>query len=288
VVWWKAAVGAAIVIFAVREMFSDLFHPTRSGALSEWIASRLFHAFRRWPSVLPTSGPLSIAVVIMAWALLLGTGFAFIYWSCFPAAFAVHTQTRPAGSEYWWWSFYYSLEMLTTLGLGDLQPNPTWLKILSACHTLLGFSLVTASITWIVLVFPALRRMRTLSRKAITLEEAERQTGVPVVSGNMHVVVAGLAEEVIQARVDLIHFPLLFYFYAQDSRASLPCALFPLRRFAEDGGKPGCDELVRLAAQGLRIALDDLAELIGDRLGCKDRRFEAVARAFAELHRPPA
>lgn len=285
VAWWKFAVGGCIVLFAVREMFNDLFHPTHSGALSEWVASRFFRLFRSWPRLLPTSGPLSIAVVILLWALLLTTGFAFVYWAVFPSAFALHTGTRPSGSDNWWWSFYYSLEMITTLGLGDVEPNPTWLKLLSAGHTLLGFSLVTVSITWIALVFPALRRIRTLARKAITLAESEERTGVSVVSANMHVIVAGLAEAVIQSRVDLIHFPLLFYFYAQEERASLPCALFPLLRFADEGTRPGRDDLVRLAARALRTALDDLAKLIGERLDLKDRSPEKVFRAFADLHR---
>jgi hypothetical protein len=284
--WWKVVLGAAVVLFAVREMFNDLFHPTQSGALSEWIGSRIFRLFRHWPSMLATAGPLSVAVVITLWALLLVTGFALIYWAFFPAEFALRTATQPVGADRWWWSAYYSLEMLTTLGLGDLQPNPTWLKLLSAVHTLIGFSLVTASITWIVLIFPALRRMRTLSRKAGTLDEAERRTGVPVVSRDMHVVLAGLAEEVIQARVDLVHFPLLFYFYSPDHRASLACALFPLMRYAEEGTEAGRDELVRLSASGLLVALEDLAALIGDRLKCEDRAPKAVFRAFAELHTP--
>jgi hypothetical protein len=282
--WWKVAVGVAIVVFAVREMFDDLFHPTQSGALSEWIASRLFRVFRRWPSMLPTSGPLSIAAAIVTWALLLSMGFALIYWASFPGGYEFQT-TVPAGAwDRWWWSFYYSLEMLTTLGLGDIRPSPTWLKVLSAFHTLLGFSLVTASITWILLVFPALRRMRTLSRKAVTLSDAEKQTGVRVTSRGMHVVLAGLAEEVIQTRVDLIHFPLLFYFYAEDRRASLPHALFPLMHFAAEGTEAGADDLVRLAATGLRIALVDLAALIGERLKCEKRDPELVFRKFEDLH----
>jgi hypothetical protein len=282
--WWKVAAGAAIVLFAIREMFHDLFHPTRSGALSEWIASALFRVFRQWQRMLPTSGPLSIVVVILTWATLLAIGFALIYWAFFPEGYEVQSSVPVTGAERWWWSLYYSLEMMTTLGQGDIRPAPTWLKLLSACHTFIGFSFVTASITWIVLVFPALRRTRTLARKAATLSGAEKDTATPVVSTGMHVVLAGLAEEVIQARVDLIHFPLLFYFYAEDARASLPCSLFPLLRIADAGSEAGRDPLVRLAARTLRIALDDLADLIGDRLHCRDRAPEAVFRTFAELH----
>jgi hypothetical protein len=94
-----------------------------------------------------------------------------------------------------------------------------------------------------------------------------------------------LVEQVIQARVDLVHFPLLFYFYAADPRASLPCALFPLMRFAKEGVEADREDLVRLAANGLSIALDDLADLIGDRLECEDRSPDVVFQKFVELHR---
>jgi hypothetical protein len=42
--------------------------------------------------------------------------------------------------------------------------------------------------------------------------------------------------------------------------------------------------LVRLAAAGLRIALDGLAELIGEGLECDKREPELVLRKFEDLH----
>jgi hypothetical protein len=156
-------------------MFQDLFHPTRSGALSEWIGHALFRAFRRFPFILASAGPMSVIIVIFSWALLLVTGFAFIYWAVFPAHFELYTADQPTKANGFWWCFYYSLEMLTTLGLGDIRPVPIWLRILSGFHTLLGFSLVTASITWVLLLFPALRRIQTLTRKAQSLATAEQQ-----------------------------------------------------------------------------------------------------------------
>jgi hypothetical protein len=287
--WWKAVTGAAIVLIAIREMFQDLFHPSRSGALSDWIGHALFRTLRRWwPRVLASAGPLTVVIVIFTWALLLVTGFAFIYWSVFPADFHLRTVNRPTGPDDFWWCFYYSLQMLTTLGLGDIEAVPNWLRILSALHTLIGFSLVTASITWVVLLFPALRRARTLARKAQTLALAEEKTGVPVAAPRMHVVLAGLAEEVIRTRVDLVHFPLLIYFYADESRASLADAVFPLKRFADEGMQGGRDELILLSATALHFALEDLAEKLGERLELRGEPSGRVFRAFAEFHLKPS
>jgi hypothetical protein len=101
--WLKTVVGAAIVLFAVRQMFQDLFHPTQSGALSEWLASRIFRIFRPSPSMLPTSGPFSIAMVILTWALLLTVGFALIYWASFPGGYEFQSRTMPDGPWERWW-----------------------------------------------------------------------------------------------------------------------------------------------------------------------------------------
>lgn len=81
--------------------------------------------------------------------------------------------------------FYFSLEVMTTLGLGDLIPTTDWLRILATGEALIGFSLVTASVSWIVLLYPALGRMRTLARRALILVNAEQSTGVQVISGDV-------------------------------------------------------------------------------------------------------
>lgn len=280
----KSAVGIVVVLFAFREMFEDLFHPSKSGAISDWLGRAIFRLFRRRRAVLPTAGPLTVLIVIFTWALLLVVGFALIYWAVFPGDFQLKTANRPTQLDGFWWCFYYSLETLTTLGLGDIEPNPNWLRILSGCQTLVGFSMVTASITWIVLLYPALSRARTLARKTHTLLEAEKVTGVPVVSCGMHLLVAGLAEEVIHTGVDLVHFPILFYFYSDDPRASIPHALFPLLELAKRGSEAGRDDLVRFASVALHDALRDLAEKVAERLHLEERRPGAVFRDFMERH----
>jgi hypothetical protein len=194
------------------------------------------------------------------------------------------TANQPAGESAFVWAFYYSLEMITTLGLGDLQPNTMALRLVSVFHTLIGYSLIAVSITWTVLIFPALRRMRTLARRVSALDEAEGKTGVPVASPRMHNVLTALAQEVVQMRVDYVHFPILFYFYADDHRASLPHAIGPLMRFAAEGTEMGRDELVRLSATGLEVALTDLARAVAERLGLGEESMESVFRKFLEMH----
>jgi hypothetical protein len=129
-------------------------------------------------------------------------------------------------------------------------------------ESLIGFSLVTASITWIVLIYPALGRLRHLARHASALVKAQEQTGIPVVSGGADALLGNLAQNVIQMRVDLIHFPLIYYFRAETEEASLPDALSHLVCFAERASHDSQPERVRLSGKILQLALLDLAQLL--------------------------
>src|SRR5690242_10345675 len=73
-------VGGLLVLFALREMFIDLFHPTKTGSLSTVVGRQLFNMLRGRPAVLPAAGPTALVVVIASWLTLMALGFAFIYW----------------------------------------------------------------------------------------------------------------------------------------------------------------------------------------------------------------
>ncbi len=282
---WTAVPGIVIAAMTMREIFKDLFHPSASGSLSDYIGRTLFRLFRRWPSILPLAGPLSLVVVILCWALLIAIGFALIYWGVFPGEFQVQTGKDPSEEHGFWSVLYFSLEVLTTLGLGDFTPKPAWLRILVTLHALTGYALITASLSWIVLLYPALGRVRSLARWGSTLAEAERRTGINVVSGDAQYLLGDLANDVIRARVDLIHFPIIYYFHSNQNEASLSRSVPYLVRFAEEGSQSGCSARVQLAAATLRVALDDLAKVLSERFVSADASDPAaVFRAYAEDH----
>jgi hypothetical protein len=283
-VWWKVALGAAVIVSTLREIFQDLFHPAQSGALSEWIAGRIFVILRPWPSLRASAGPLAVVTCIAVWSSLVILGFALVYWSVFPAAFEFRTKNPPTGHDDFVWCLYYSLQMITTLGLSDIQPSVNWMRILSSAHTLIGFSILTASLTWVVMLFPALGRTRTLARKAHAISAASQQSGVPLATEGLQVVLTVLADEVIRARVDLIHFPILLYFDSTDSHASLASGVLELSSLAKSGLDSARDPRVRFAAQLLEESLQQLADHLGNRLDVHGST-EQVFRAFADYHR---
>ncbi len=282
---WTAGPGVLMVGFALQEVFRDLFHPTMAGSLSDYVARTIFRLFRRSRSTLALAGPLALIVVIVCWAFLLGVGFALIYWSDFPGGFRSLAGQAPDADGGFWQMLSFSLATMTTLGLGDLLPEPDWLRVLVTIEALMGFALVTASVSWIVLLYPALGRMRTLARRTWILAKAEQRTGIHIVSDGAEQLFGDLARGVIEARVDFIHFPIIYYFHAEHRQSSLAEAVAHLARFAELGSKPEAPERVRLASSTLRAALDDLADILAERflrIKCDD--LNTVFRAYAKDH----
>ena len=92
--WWKVALGAAVIVFTLREIFQDLFHPAQSGALSQSIAGRIFVILRPWSSLRASAGPLAVVTCIAVWSSLVILGFALVYWSVFPGRSSFERRTR--------------------------------------------------------------------------------------------------------------------------------------------------------------------------------------------------
>ena len=184
-----------------------------------------------------------------------------------------------------WTMLYFSLETLTSLGFGDVLARPAWLRILTTFEALVGFALITASISSIVLIYPALSRMRTLARRTAILVSAARKLNQKVVSNDAERLLGELALDVIRVRVDFIHFPIIYYFHSDHRRASLACALPDLAQFAQLGSEPSGAERVRLASAMLGAALDDLARILAKRFIRADSSDPAaIFRAYAEHH----
>jgi Ion channel len=281
---WTTLGGFAIVGFTLREMFHDLFHPTESGSLSDSIATALFALLRRRRSMLPLAGPIALATIITSWALLIVLGFSLVYWSWLSTNFQLTSGNNPEIDHGFPAAFYFSLEVMTTLGLGEFIPQPPWLRLIVGLHCLMGFGLVTASVSWIVLLYPALGRMRTLARRTAIVAAASEWSGVDAVSGDAQSMLSELALDLIRVRVDLVHFPIIYYFHSESRRAALSHAIPLLVAFADAGCRPDRPERVRLAAAALRIALDDLACLFAERFLDVDGEDPAAVFAAYRKH----
>jgi hypothetical protein len=277
--------GAAVIVAIVWTVFQDLFHPSGSSALSDWIGRAMFKALRRRRRLLPFAGPLGVLAVIATWVMALVFGFALLYYGTYPTDFSTSTGASAPVTARVLNSVYFSFETLITLGYGDLVPATPVTKLLSAVEALIGFGLLTASVSMFVLLYPALARMRLLARTVSTATAAEQRLGIRIVDTGSDVVLAGLARDVVRTRIDLVHFPSIYYFAAADPQASVAYWMPQLVRWANDGSQPALPSHVRMAAASLDEALSDLARLLASRfIPIQSHEPLAVFRAFARDH----
>lgn len=277
--------GIVIVALVVAEVFQDLFHPTGSGTLSDWLGRHLFDLFRHRPAMLPLAGPFTLVLTIITWVALLVLGFALIMYGSVPDGFRTSVMEIPPGTHRFGTALYFSAQTLTTLAFGDISANSPGMRVAAALEGLIGFAVLTASVSSIVLLYPALARMRLLARGVGHIANAEDDLGVTMARAGSAMFHANLARDVTNTRIDLIHFPLIYYFASGNREASLPLALIQLRRMVREGLAPDVEPQVRLAAAALDRAVGDLADVLAVRflhMDSHDR--DALFAAFAHHH----
>jgi hypothetical protein len=256
--------GVAAITIALRDVFDALFHPEGRGVLSRAImragdaALRPFVARRR--QAVAVVGPLSLLAVIGTWTLLLALGWALILWPHIDS-FRSIAGGDPGFVE----AVYVSLLTLATLGFGDISPTEDWLRLVAPIEALLGLGLLTASISWLLTLYPALYRRRSLAYEIALLRKTERDLEIHVSeldAGAAEGIYADLTSRLVAVERDLVAFPVTHYFQEADERFSLAAAIPFLRELVESGEAAGVPERVRFRAAMLREAVDDFARSV--------------------------
>lgn len=266
--------GVGVVLFTLRDVFHDIFHPTRSGSLSDFIGAVTSKGFRH-TRFRPAVGPFALVAVILSWVIFLTIGFALIYFPLFPGPIQTNSATSGLADRILR-SLSISLGSLDTFQTFDMYFRPAWLKLIVAVEGLFGICLITASVSWLVLIYPALERMRFLARRTFALVRAREKSGLKRIENDFLLI--DMADRVIQARIDLILFPILLNFFPTDSSQTLAEALPHLLRIANDGSDVSCSPQLRFAALQLNEALTDFSHMLSDRV--LSSRTDSVDDAF--------
>lgn len=182
-------------------------------------------------------------------------------------------------------ALYLSMVTLATLGFGDITPAQPELRLLAPLEALLGFVLLTAAISWILQVYPALGRRRSLAKRLSILRSAATTElltgGAPCVATRL---LETVMEGVIQVETDLVQYAESYYFLEEEDTLSLPVNLPFALEMAAAGGASSSPE-VRLAAELLSTTVESLAD--PHRPGVPRDRRRGHRRACRLRCRPP-
>lgn len=279
------AAGALLVVAALRDVFHTLFHPAGRGSIAMLVFRAVWAATARLGArARALSGPVALAGVITIWAGMLIVGWALVYWPWLPAGFVLADGLERDRVDGLLEAVYFSWVTQATLGFGDIVPTNATLRLLAPLQATIGFGLVTAAVTWVLSVYPALQRQRALAAMAHAVLRSRRASAadprdLPAATAARQL--QSLANGISGARADFLQYPSTFYFAAPDDESSLPRVLGELWEVAAAGSPR--DEL-GLAARELEAALESLADVLGSQFLETDPSVPEVGRAWRAHH----
>ncbi|OEJ49571.1 potassium channel family protein [Streptomyces agglomeratus] len=263
--WLVTLCGAALALLALRDVFHTLWHPTRHGGLSRRVMTIAWHlsaGFGRRRAV-GLAGPLGMVTVVVLWAVTVIVGWALMYWPHLPAGFSFAAGLTPTEHSGFLDAVYISIVTMATLGLGDIAPADGWLRILGPLEAVVGFALLTATVTWVLGIFPALARRRAVALRISQLRRAdmsERALSPP----HAATMLQGLISDLAHVCVDFRQYTESYYFHDGDENTSLAANIMYLASLAErlpDAAGPDTS----LARELLGVSLHDLAVTLDER-----------------------
>lgn len=234
-----------------------------------------------------------MALVVLMWTAGIVLGWALVYLPQMPDGFGFQPGTEPTGEPHLLDSVYVSIVLLATLGLGDVAPAEGWLRIVAPLEALVGFLLLSAVVSWVLGIYPALARRKSLAVRLALLRDRYRDGGE--LDGDQGArLLEELSRDLIEARVDLSQYPETYYFFdrAQPSQGgTLDATLADVLGFAVGlarEGRAASRSDVRFAAGLLEGALAEFAVTVDRGFLHTGRDWPEVLRAYAAEHRSAA
>jgi hypothetical protein len=264
------AAGALIVAVVGWDIALTLLHPAARGPLSyraNRSAWRLVRTLSRSRRSLSYAGPLAIAANMLLWVVALWLGFALVYAS---------------GMEFDE-ALYKSGEALTTVGFGDVEFDPEWLRYVAVVEAAGGLGAFTAAIAYVLSVYPLVTAIRSSALFALLSTDAGDTSQAPV-----------LTQRLIECHEHVERFPVLYYFESGDEAESMTTLFRAAVRMSAALREAGQESRAVTLERVLSRLFDDLErDYIGGRGGETDvapagdfrARAAGVIDAFAREHR---
>jgi hypothetical protein len=261
--WLLVGAGATLALLTLRDIFHTLWHPRGFGAISRLLFVATWMTFRRvrWRATLELAGPIAMMVTAAAWTAGLVMGFALVYLPFMPEEFGVSSQALPLQSELMA-GVYLSFVSLVTLGFGDITPSEGWLQLVAPFQALLGFVLLTAVISWVLQLYPALVHRRALARRLSSMASAETAEMLPGAEASVAVqLLEDVRADLGTAEMNLAQYAESYYFYEKEADLSLAEQVPYVPRLIEAAQRSTATE-VRHAGEMLAHGLDRFTDLL--------------------------
>ncbi|MCB7135954.1 ion channel [Cellulosimicrobium marinum] len=282
--------GTALVVLVLRDVFHTLWHPAGEGRLNGLVGRAAWAVVHRLPArsrarrlLMDLAGPWCSPRSSCSGPGVSSSPGGLVFWPHMPSGFDDTTGPPPVTvGERLVSTGYVSMVGLSTLGIGDIVPTTPWTRTWTAVQAIVGFALLSASMSWVLQVSPALTRRRALARRLTALARstvpsdgpAGRATAVPVST------LEDLVQQVAAVHVELRHYGETYYFRDSVADEALPAAV-GIGADLADGALRSPDPEVRRSAASLGWALARYAALLDERYLHTDGSTREILAAYA-------
>ncbi len=231
-------IAGIIVVFGVlldvflTVLYARMGYSIVADLLAQLVWSAVFYFSRPFtkkrPLILSFGGPLIVVAVLAFWIAAVICGSAMIFQP------ELGTAVRATGAETprdFITALYAAGASTITLGTGALEPHTPFSRLLYIFDPVVGMSLMTLTITYIVEIYNALHDRNTLALKlylmsgrtgdAADLVAALGSGGDFTISYSQ---VAEVAAEIVSLKESHNFYPVLFYFRFRDALYSVSMA----------------------------------------------------------------
>jgi hypothetical protein len=188
--------------------------------------SRLFQKHR--PMILSFGGPLIVVAVLGFWIVALILGSALIFRPELGTGLRAQGAHTPRGFIT---AIYVAGTSMITLGTGTLEPQTPFIRLLYVFNPVIGMSLMTLTVTYIVEIYNALHDRNTLALKLFLMSGKTGDAADLVAAlgsgGDFAVGYSMLAEigaELVSLKESHNFYPVLFYFRFREALYSVSMA----------------------------------------------------------------
>jgi Ion channel len=236
--WLIIGAGVLLILIGLLDVFFTVLHYDGFGFLSSRLYRRLFDVVcfltgplpRRYRALgLSMAAPLMVPVTITVWIFLVSAGYALVYYAGMDGeSFSFSSSgLAPSFME----AMYFSGVTIATLGLGDVTPLSGPYQAIAVSEALVGFGILTLSISYVIGVYGVLQRLGVLT--AGLYHQAQDTNDplsilVPHFPDGQH---RGLETHVMSLHRDLVEvyegmrrYPIVYYYHSRRAYRSLPFA----------------------------------------------------------------
>ena len=232
--WLAVILGVGLVSMGLFDMTMTVLHAQTESPISNRLNRALWWIIRAAAGLLPARGqgpvltwglPVMVGSTIAFWVVCSVFGFAALYLPAIrdPAQFATRdAATASPGAD----ALYFSAVTFFTLGYGDVVPVATLTRMLSVLEGALGLLTISLSVTYLLSVYPAIRRKIALAA-ALNQETAGRADGVAFAARYL----AGGRDDALAERLRWLNGELL---YLGQAHSSYPLLFYARPRAAHE------------------------------------------------------